>query len=1047
MKQKLLFTIFTVIFSCSILFAGTTGKVAGTVADAETGERLPGVNIIIKGTSLGAATDMNGYYVILNVPPGVYNVQADMMGYTSKLYSDVRVKIDLTTSINFSLTPTVLAGEAVTVVAERPVVERDVAASQTSVTPEHIEALPVSELSQVVGLKAGVTSGLSFRGSSAGQALVRLDGITMKDERDHSPISTVPLSAVQEISLQSGGFAAEYNNVRSGIVNVVTREGDLNEYSGTLIFKYHPPEPKNFGISPYEPDAFWLRPYLDEDVCWTGTKNGAWDEYTQRQYPEFSGWEDISAQTLNDDDPTNDLTPAAARRIFEWEHRKQGDIDKSDYDIDAGFGGPVPFISDMLGNLRFYASYKKTREMYLFEISRDALTNETYMLNLTSDISPSMKLSVKGFYGEVFASALSRSGGTSFMNSTWDLANATDRAGFTVPWRLFTNEYWSPTARYKHSVSAKLTRTVSAKTFYEILITRAGTKYFTTPGDPRDKEEKYEIFDGYLVDEAPVGFEADARFGIDGLGMGGAVSTSRDFSQISTTTARFDLVNQFNENNQFKTGFEFLYNQLDLSFGMINKFLPEGNTWTDVERSPYRLTAYFQDKLEFKGLVSTLGFIMEYSNPNGDWYQVTEFDKTFFSQNYDPEADEEIPQEKAEAKFYFSPRIGVSHPITENSKLYFNYGHYRQIPTSETQFRIQRAPNNKLDRIGDPTLEFARTISYELGYDHALFDNYLLHIAGYYKDITDQQDWTRFIGFDGQVNYYKLTNKNYEDIRGFEFEIEKKFGKWVIGNLNYEYRVETSGYFGVKEFNENPADQRIYLRRNPVQSKPRPRPRFKAYLDFHTPVDYGPSYFGMKPLSDWNLSFSGRWTAGYWFTWNPQSKPLIQYNVRWKSSHNLDIKISKAFPLGKLRLKLFMDIYNALDTKEFSGVSFEDSHDYDYYMKSLHLPSSVTDELGYGNIPGDDQPGDVRKEGVEYQPMEWVANIEKVSDPSSRAIYYDAGAEKYYQYANDNWAEVNQSRVDKVLEDKAYIDMPNQTYFTFLNPRNIFFGVRLDYNF
>lgn len=1047
MKQKLLFTIFTVLFSFSILFAGTTGKISGTVLDAETGERLPGVNIVIQGTNLGSASDMNGYYVILNVPPGSYNVQADMMGYTSYQFKEVRVKIDLTTSINFSLSPTVLAGEAVTIVAERPVVEMDVAASQTNMSTEHIQALPVSQVSQVVGLKAGVTSGLSFRGSGSDQALVRLDGITMKDERDHSPISTVPLSAVQEISLQSGGFAAEYNNVRAGIVNVVTREGELNKYSGTFIYKNRPAGPKHFGISPYESEAFWLRPYLDDAVCWTGTKNGAWDKYTQRQYPEFSGWDAISAQKLNDDDPTNDLTPAAAQRIFEWEHRKQGDIDKADYDVDAGFGGPVPFVSDMLGNLRFYASYKKTRDMYLFQVSRDALTNETYMLNLTSDVSPSTKISLKGFYGELFATAQSRSGGTTYMDSPYDLAYEIDRAGFTVPWRLFTDIYWSSTARYLHSFSLKMTRTVSSKTFYEFLLTQAGTKYFTSPGDERDAAEIYEIFDGYYTDEAPIGFEDEYRFGIDGLGMGGPVSTSRDYSRINTTTARFDLVNQFNSNNQFKTGFELLYNHLDLKFGSLNKVLPEGNTWTEIDRSPFRLTAYFQDKLEFKGLISTLGLIMEYSNPNGDWYDVTSFDKSLYSQNYTPEADAEIPQTKAESKIYFSPRLGVSHPITERSKLYFNYGHYRQIPTSQTQFRIQRASNNKLDYIGDPTLEFARTVAYELGYDHALFTNYLLHLAAYYKDITDQEDWTRFISLDGKINYYKLTNNNYEDIRGLEIEVEKKFGKWVVGNLNYEYRVQTSGYFGVKELNQNPADQREYLRNNPVQSKPRPQPRFKSYIDLHTPMDFGPSYVGLSPLADWNLSLKGVWTAGSWFTWNPNTIPGVEYNVQWKNYYNIDIKLSKAFPVGKFRLNLFVDIYNILNTKDFSGVSFYDSFDYNYYMKSLHLPASIGDELGYGNIPGDDRPGDVRKEGVEYQPVEWVPEISSISAPGARAIYYDAGAKKYYQYVDNNWVTVSQSRMDKILEDKAYIDMPNQTYFTFLNPRNTFFGIRLDYNF
>jgi hypothetical protein len=116
-------------------------------------------------------------------------------------------------------------------------------------------------------------------------------------------------------------------------------------------------------------------------------------------------------------------------------------------------------------------------------------------------------------------------------------------------------------------------------------------------------------------------------------------------------------------------------------------------------------------------------------------------------------------------------------------------------------------------------------------------------------------------------------------------------------------------------------------------------------------------------------------------------------------------------------------------------------------MYSLHLPTEITDELGYGSIPGDDQPGDYRKAGVDFQPIEWVQDINNYSNPNSRAIYYDAATRQYMQYVNDEWAVVPGGKMDQILEDKAYIDMPNQTYFTFLNPRQIFFGMSITYRF
>ena len=139
----------------------------------------------------------------------------------------------------------------------------------------------------VVGLEAGVSSTLEIRGSQSNEVLFLVDGISFRDDRNNKPITTIPLSAVQEISIQSGGFGAEYSNVRSGVVNVVTKEGDPNRYEGAITFKTSPAQPKHFGMSPFDPNSYWLRPYLDPEVSWVGTKNGPWDQYTQNQYAAF----------------------------------------------------------------------------------------------------------------------------------------------------------------------------------------------------------------------------------------------------------------------------------------------------------------------------------------------------------------------------------------------------------------------------------------------------------------------------------------------------------------------------------------------------------------------------------------------------------------------------------------------------------------------------------------------------------------------------------------------------------------------------------------
>jgi len=81
-------------FGFQAAFSATVGKIVGRVTDKETGDPLPGCNIIIAGSQMGAATDANGYYVIINVPPGAYSVKASMIGYQQTQQNQVIVNMD-----------------------------------------------------------------------------------------------------------------------------------------------------------------------------------------------------------------------------------------------------------------------------------------------------------------------------------------------------------------------------------------------------------------------------------------------------------------------------------------------------------------------------------------------------------------------------------------------------------------------------------------------------------------------------------------------------------------------------------------------------------------------------------------------------------------------------------------------------------------------------------------------------------------------------------------------------------------------------------------
>ncbi|MEJ2537704.1 MAG: carboxypeptidase-like regulatory domain-containing protein, partial [Calditrichia bacterium] len=129
------------------IFAQSSGKLAGVVVDKSTGEPLPGVNVILEGTTQGSSTDIDGYYVILNVPVGVYTMRANYIGYKDYVVQNVRVSAGITTEINFSLEPTTLElEEAIVVTAERPLVEKNITSSVSLLTSKEIENVPVRGL-------------------------------------------------------------------------------------------------------------------------------------------------------------------------------------------------------------------------------------------------------------------------------------------------------------------------------------------------------------------------------------------------------------------------------------------------------------------------------------------------------------------------------------------------------------------------------------------------------------------------------------------------------------------------------------------------------------------------------------------------------------------------------------------------------------------------------------------------------------------------------------------------------------------------------------
>lgn len=230
------------------VFGGTTGKLAGTIKDAQTGEPLVGANVMIEGTSFGAATNADGDYVILNISPGRYNIKFSFIGYETVVMQNVVIVVDQTTTLPVELNPQSIQVDEIIVTARTPLVQKDVTSSISVVTREEIESLPVANFTELLSLQAGVTgsgSNLHIRGGRSNEVAYMIDGTIVVDPLLGGLATDINNDAIQEMSLLSGTFNAEYGNALSGVVNIVTRDG-ADKFSGKLEART-----SEFGIERY----------------------------------------------------------------------------------------------------------------------------------------------------------------------------------------------------------------------------------------------------------------------------------------------------------------------------------------------------------------------------------------------------------------------------------------------------------------------------------------------------------------------------------------------------------------------------------------------------------------------------------------------------------------------------------------------------------------------------------------------------------------------------------------------------------------------------
>ena len=989
----------------SNLLAGTTGKISGRVVDAKTKEPLPGVNVQIENTTMGAATNDQGYYVILNVPPGTYSVKATMIGYNTLRQTQVRVNVDCTTFLNFELQPSVVQGKEVVVTAHRPAVELDVSSSQIVTTASQAAVIPASEILETFKYQPGVQivnmEELRIRGGGSDQISFEVDGLERMDRLNTKAFTQINSATVSEVQLISGGFNAEYGNVRSGVFNVVTREGG-RKFSGSIDYRIAPPQHKHFGPDAYGPDEYIYKLYgsdasfdevkdVEGNVLWQGWKKRT-QQLNAQGYKGKSNW-----------------TPEEVQQIWKWHHRPWPYADSPDHFLDAGFGGPLNLKPFGIKEAGYYVGYKFTRYLPPFPIYTHYYQSSVKEAKLNFKPRPSMKIVLNAMLGDVNTSG----NGQSWQGNNWSVNlyhGGEDLAGLatgTGEQNRFNLAGQAIIHYVTKQIGAKLTHTLSPSTYYEVRYNRFWVDSKTGRAPARSlRTYGVKEIGGIWFDETPRGWvelpEKDLT-GAYALSGGGTV---RDTSGVVTNQLNLDLASQINAHHFVKTGFELETNHLNKDYERIYETMMLYGEFVNYDESPFRWAYYIQDKVEYGGMIANVGVRVDHFDANSYVYTPDDpYSRVWGRGGAAGLTLDQIPHVKSKPVTTVSPRFGISHPVREKTKFFFNYGVFYSEPPNSKRFGIysETKPFGTKDGEprwrGYPNLDPPRTTMYEVGFEQSFRDDFLLRATVYYKDAEDQIGNLRVQGASGShmcgetylyarsggaPGYNTPRNNNYQDIRGIEIRLQKTRGRFLTGWLNYDYRTSVTGYYGYSAIYQDPLIG--YYIPSAVALRSEPEPTSYANVDVHTPPDWG------TLKGDWRVSVVETWRKGPRLIWNPEGLPIREVRTifHWVDYWNTDVRIMKGLHVGQgTRISLYMDIKNLFNNRHlnFSALSKDEK---ERYITQLIQP--------FG---------------------------------------YKVGSKKTWDAFTQNWT-------DKQGNPRAPI-APEKDFALFLFPRNFLFGIRLDW--
>ena len=908
--MRLLQYVIAITLSMVLLTAGQTGKIAGRVTDSGSGEPLVGCNVLISGTSSGAATDANGEYFIINLDPGSYDVEFSMIGYASYTSEGVSVNIDVTTPVDAALTTEAVELAGVSVTAEKPPIENTLTSSKQIVSGDMMAGMAITDVNDVVKTLPGVTEfggELHIRGGRSGEEMYLVDGASVTNAVFGGNVIPVNPSMVGELQLITGTFNAEYGQAMSGLFNTVLRV----------------PTP-GFHAS------LGFRTSLHQDH-FTADKG---DFQGKNVYAE--------AEIMSVVDATGNYTTA----VEGTDYTKGGYGErKTMMDFSAGFGAD-PFGA--------YFSLRTLDDPgRLPGIAEDLMSMQA---KVNYQLGGNLKLSAETMI-------ISRN---SFYDPTYD-AERMDAGMDVWQWVMALDQYprteenttqFGITANYVMSSSTNInvrldmmmsTQEDGAKSsdgkFVDFVNNKqvtANSMYNGAEGPNHTKVMEH-------------GAAANAWYSLEN------VYGHYFKSEATTTTIGVHATNQYNNRHLLKAGFDYrMYNidraGHDVWYGRTLGFTEENprlqqNSFGDAK--PTEIAAYVQDLMEFNDMILNFGLRFDGFNAGSDkGYWATDTDDMAADPTLNP--FDPSKRKATEMKTQISPRLGVSFPLGDDMAFRYSYGSFFARP------HLYRLLNNHMAQmdggtesgffiyLGNANLDPKKTSKYEMGLQYSVSDNLKLDVAGYYKDISNlaasqevyavpyQDDGT---GHDNEAgwgtddtfeaaHYSFMVSDHYGNIRGLEMSLSQAGRSGLTGRASYTYSIARGTASEARNAGNGSLTQETGNVAADIMTM--------TTLDWHRPhmlngfVDYHMDVGGMIEKAGLNMTFNIQSGLPVSARSGVGSTNLSE---RAPATTDINLKLDATLALGSVNPTVYLLVENALNIQNVvyiadPGSYFDSQSDY-----------------------------------------------------------------------------------------------------------------------